>query len=227
MMSKEAMKSQTLTLLDDMYRLGYVEGYEKGTKDRDEQLTKDERYNKGLEDAWACARRIVYPADGLPNKKGLLEKNGEIFNNGSSEVRFIFKDFSASEAIAKIEEYDRKLIGEIEIGDEIEDGVANAIVIGIKEDGTYSGLDVDSGEILHIARVYKKTGRHFSNAEIVEIAKKCKDTLPMAMGCRKYPPFFAYAKENNIYECSCGYGWDWNKVTRHHFCPNCGKAVEI
>ena len=32
--------------------------------------------------------------------------------------------------------------------------------------------------------------------------------------------------EGNIYECSCGYGWDKSKVVRHHFCPNCGKAVE-
>lgn len=31
---------------------------------------------------------------------------------------------------------------------------------------------------------------------------------------------------NNIYKCSCGYGWDKSKVSRHHFCPNCGKAVE-
>lgn len=30
----------------------------------------------------------------------------------------------------------------------------------------------------------------------------------------------------NIYECSCGYGWDKNKVCRYHYCPNCGKAVE-
>jgi hypothetical protein len=30
----------------------------------------------------------------------------------------------------------------------------------------------------------------------------------------------------SIYTCSCGYGWDKTKVVRHHFCPNCGKAVE-
>lgn len=30
----------------------------------------------------------------------------------------------------------------------------------------------------------------------------------------------------NIYECSCGYGWDKNKVVRHHFCPNCGRKVQ-
>ena len=32
--------------------------------------------------------------------------------------------------------------------------------------------------------------------------------------------------DGNIYECSCGYGWDKSKVVRHHFCPNCGKAVD-
>lgn len=30
----------------------------------------------------------------------------------------------------------------------------------------------------------------------------------------------------DIYECPCGYGWDKSKVFRHHFCPNCGRAVE-
>lgn len=30
----------------------------------------------------------------------------------------------------------------------------------------------------------------------------------------------------NIYKCSCGYGWDKNKVVRHHFCPNCGRKVQ-
>lgn len=29
----------------------------------------------------------------------------------------------------------------------------------------------------------------------------------------------------DIYKCPCGYGWDKSKVVRHHFCPNCGKAV--
>lgn len=31
--------------------------------------------------------------------------------------------------------------------------------------------------------------------------------------------------DENIYECPCGYGWDKSKVVRHHFCPNCGRAV--
>lgn len=32
--------------------------------------------------------------------------------------------------------------------------------------------------------------------------------------------------DGNIYECPCGYGWDKNKVVRHHFCPNCGRKVQ-
>jgi predicted amidophosphoribosyltransferase len=30
----------------------------------------------------------------------------------------------------------------------------------------------------------------------------------------------------DIYERPCGYGWDKSKVVRHHFCPNCGRAVD-
>lgn len=32
--------------------------------------------------------------------------------------------------------------------------------------------------------------------------------------------------DGNIYECPCGYGWNKSKVVRHHFCPNCGRAVD-
>ena len=39
--------------------------------------------------------------------------------------------------------------------------------------------------------------------------------------CKDAPDINAW----NIYECSCGYGWDKSKVVRHHFCPNCGRAV--
>ena len=31
--------------------------------------------------------------------------------------------------------------------------------------------------------------------------------------------------DENMYECSCGYGWDKSKVVRHHFCPNCGRKA--
>lgn len=59
----------------------------------------------------------------------------------------------------------------IKVGDEVEDGVANAIVTHINEDGTYEGLAED-GSILNISRITRKTGRSFS--EIVEVLKQVK-----------------------------------------------------
>ena len=60
---------------------------------------------------------------------------------------------------------------EIRVGDEVEDGVANLIVLEINEDGTVSGFD-DEGSIIH-ATPRKKTGRHFS--EIAEVLRKMKE----------------------------------------------------
>lgn len=56
----------------------------------------------------------------------------------------------------------------------------------------------------------------------------CAEALDMAIkaleqeSCEDVPDI----NDGNIYECSCGYGWDQSKVVRHHFCPNCGRAVD-
>lgn len=60
---------------------------------------------------------------------------------------------------------------EIRVGDEVEDGVANLIVLEINEDGTVSGFD-DEGSIIH-ATPRKKTGRYFP--EIAEVLAKMKE----------------------------------------------------
>ena len=54
-------------------------------------------------------------------------------------------------------------------------------------------------------------------AEALDMAIKALEQEP----CENVPD-----NDGNIYECSCGYGWDQSKVVRHHFCPNCGRAVD-
>ena len=54
-------------------------------------------------------------------------------------------------------------------------------------------------------------------AEALDMAIKALEQEP----CENVPD-----NDGNIYECSCGYGWDQSKVARHHFCPNCGRAVD-
>lgn len=59
----------------------------------------------------------------------------------------------------------------IKVGDEVEDGVGTAIVTCINEDGTYEGID-SNGSIIRIAKVAKRTGKHFD--AIAEILKQMK-----------------------------------------------------
>jgi len=68
-------------------------------------------------------------------------------------------------------------------------------------------------------RSCRNFGTHHGICEI------CKDNKCWT---EKEPTIKNDVPENNvgnIYICSCGYGWDKSKVVRHHFCPNCGKAV--
>lgn len=52
--------------------------------------------------------------------------------------------------------------------------------------------------------------------------KSYVEGLPPVTPVEKQEP----CENPHIYECPCGYGWDKNKVVRHHFCPNCGRKVQ-
>lgn len=63
-MSKAVSEIQAMmkTWTDAGIELAYNSGYEQGCKDRDEIYTEDkEDYQRGLNDAWECARKIVSP----------------------------------------------------------------------------------------------------------------------------------------------------------------------
>ena len=142
------------------------EAYDTAYADAEEIYESGKRamYQKGLKDAWEAARKICLEEDdgGIP-----ASAINDIFN--VCNYRYAVKDYSASECIEKIRQYEEK--EEIRVGDEVEDGVANLIVLEINEDGTVSGFD-DEGSIIH-ATPRKKTGRHFS--EIAEVLRKMKE----------------------------------------------------
>ena len=80
--------------------------------------------------------------------------------------------------------------------------------------------EIPTGSITKNCRSCRNFGSHHGICEI------CKDNKCWT---EKEPITKNDVPENNaenIYICSCGYGWDKSKVVRHHFCPNCGKAVE-
>lgn len=150
----------------------YNQGYEDGLKDGKASVQIDDStaYECGLNDAWECVKKI-FDMDGDTAK--------ELF--GDFLVDHISRQFTASEAIAKIKEYEEKQKqedDEIKIGDEIKNkwgtrGVVVEIAPQYNGATVYSVLwrnaerrcldksDWDSYE------VWKKTGRHFSQIEEV------------------------------------------------------------
>lgn len=98
---------------DRGYKQGEKDGYEYGYRDgqnieqSNAAITKEEvakmEYERGLNDAWECARKFV-----LSKTCGGLElyEIEKIFDTGN--YLEIIKDFSASECIAKIKEYEEK-----------------------------------------------------------------------------------------------------------------------
>ena len=119
-------------------------------------------YQKGLDDAWTCARKIMLNESngGLPVKE--LDK---IFNKGSY---YILTDFSASEAIEKIKNYEMKKPGNFQVGDEVMSHITckKGYVTGI--DDTELCVLYPDGMVGHSSKqTYKKTGKH--NSKIVEL----------------------------------------------------------
>lgn len=115
----------------------------------------EEAYQRGLNDAWECARKI---ADGVLWSE-LLEKTGHAC---ASEV---LDAYSAQEAIAKMAEYEKQKDA-IKIGDEViaYPGISKSpfVVIKVNEEAIY-GIDA-SGLYRGCARSeadFVKTGRSF------------------------------------------------------------------
>lgn len=154
----------------EAYDKGYHDGHNvccENAKDLMEEK-KNEAYQHGLADAWEAARKIACD-EGID-----MNTLCTIFRRGSSVS--IIRDYSASEAIAKIKEYeDGKQ--EIKVGDE---------VVGVFSDGSktrpfvfirgsqeyYFGLYSDTGEFCQGGMNMRKTGRHFP--EIAAVLQKMR-----------------------------------------------------
>ena len=88
-----------INAISSAYKKGYEEGYDHGN-----QLAPVDFYERGLNDAWECARKI-----GTEIKDGGIDiyTLKEIFGKEATTVS-IFRDYSAKEAIAKINTYEDK-----------------------------------------------------------------------------------------------------------------------
>lgn len=137
----------------------------------------DASYERGLNLAWECAKKIAADMT-IENLKscGLICTNDGEYEPEEYEYSCeVINKYSASEAIAKIKEYEehKKKDEEIKVGDEvvyldrvfvITSIVKNEYIIGFDSNGEYCSY--------HYKTKLKKTGRTFP--QIVEVLEKMK-----------------------------------------------------
>ena len=122
-------------------------------------------YEDGLEDAWKAARRICMGSD----NGGLeISKMKKIF--GSDSIDEILGTYSATEAIKKLEEYDKT---NFQAGDVVKNLGDTRMVMGIK--GVVTGVEKISGGCWVMwsrgitafcdPKEIEKTTAHFSSVE--------------------------------------------------------------
>lgn len=132
--------------------------------------TPDEAYNRGLNDAWNLAKKIVLPEDKGGYTADELE---DIFGKSA------FTTLTAQEALAKVKAYGEEC-NEIKVGDEIQSGDAYVVVTWKSKD-EWNGMllnDCDCGKAGACYTLMKgftdwhKTGRHYH--QISEILSQTK-----------------------------------------------------
>lgn len=162
----DGLRTQALHCIED----AYIKGYEAAKQDIVAVGNKSE-YERGLNDAWECAKKIA-TSDGLE-----YDDLEQIF--GYRGYDLIFGNFSASEAIARIKEYEEAIAernaspdGELHIGDEVYSldeskrktvtAIDGNTVIVLGASGKYGTFNISE---LH------KTGRRFVIDEILKELK--------------------------------------------------------
>lgn len=147
------------------------EAYEKGYKtakcqcniqaEKDLREVGERHYQKGLSDAWECARKIAQTD---------TRKHFAIFDLHTSYE--IFKHYTATEAINRIQQYEQEKEQEIKVGDEVNAPCGKAVIIGVENNSAryvYSNGEYGFMEKSNLTR----TGRSFP--EIVAILEKMKE----------------------------------------------------
>ena len=122
---------------------------------------RNSEYQRGLDDAWEAAKKIVEMTD---------PPYWEVFDEYKNDL---FGKVTASEAIEKLKAYEEKQKAEdkVEVGDEVEvaeKGIKFFVTKIYDADGTVGGINKD-GEVRYWSRsLVKPTGRHFNIVKILE-----------------------------------------------------------
>lgn len=134
---------------------------------------QDEAYQRGLEDAWEAARKIIRMPDG-----DILDLFPDCYASVCTAVQAILK-YDAFEAIAKLKAYEDKRSDRIEVGDEVEWNGDKYVVTYLNynfetsEIADYDLLAYDGSVVDHVKKcVFTKTGKHYDIQSILEAMRK-------------------------------------------------------
>ena len=165
------MNKEIEQLINEFSKKRYQEGYDDGYKDgaKSGYMTP---YQEGLKDAWECFKKLVYP---IKDGGFSTEKLREIFE--MSLPSHIVRDFSPSEAIQKIKDYEeQQKQTEIRVGDEVyafRDSEIKRVVIYINDAGDVADTALPSGFIMScLIKDLTKTGKHYD--AIDEVLKELR-----------------------------------------------------
>jgi len=159
-------------------RKAYDKGYKDGKADTpftDTEEAEEKAYNRGLNDAWECARKLVHPRLGGYTEEQKQRIFGEYVSSDS-----ILQNFSASEAITKIKEYEdkQKQDAKIKVGDEVYSDAFDdkGIVTHITADKVACVCIICNGStMMKVGTIgLHKTGRHFP--QIAEVLAELRGT---------------------------------------------------
>ena len=162
-------KEEIINALADVCKRARKEGYEEADSNQRENAVYE--YERGLNDAWECARKI-----GKVNWLTLKQIGFEIKDKEKNPSWDVVMEYSASEAITKIKDYEEKqkqTDDKIKVGDEVDVPQLDCKGIVIAEANKETILVLSEymdGLIRTEKHNVKKTGRYFS--EIGEMKKK-------------------------------------------------------
>ena len=129
---------------------------------------QDTAYQRGLNDAWEVARKIIRMPEG-----DLLNIFTECYSAVCTALQVLLK-YDASEAIEKLKAYEEKQDDKIEVGDEVRlcrHKVPYIVTSCDGDDDTYILMTVNGGFIKAEKYNVRKTNRHFDIKGILEAMK--------------------------------------------------------
>lgn len=151
------MVKNSKKIIEDTFESGYKHGIAEGNiNDGTFAEEVNKAYQNGLNDAWECVGKM----------ERLLFDNVFSFSDafGNTDFYTVVTKMSASEAMQKIKEYEKKKADEIKVGDELvdEDGELTYVVTRIYQ-GVIEGICPDGAVYHDIPRdSVKKTGNRYN-----------------------------------------------------------------